>query len=98
RESLAHLRVLELSSYHAIVACVAAGAGIALMPEAVLDAMPQARVRRNRIARAQSEIVTPLIWREGEISPPVQALRTLMALVVKRSARNGGGHRTKAGK
>jgi DNA-binding transcriptional LysR family regulator len=97
RESLATLRVLELGSYHAIVACVAAGAGIALMPEAVLDSMPQVRVRRNRIPRAQSEIVTPLIWREGEISPPVLALRTLMALVVKGSGRKGEKQRSKAG-
>lgn len=89
RESLATLRVLELSSYHAIVACVAAGAGIALMPEAVLDAIPQARVRRNSIPRAQSEIVTPLIWRDGEISPPVLALRTLMAAIIKDSGQNG---------
>ena len=98
RESLATLRVLELSSYHAIVACVAAGAGIALMPEAVLDAMPQALVRRNRIPRAQSEMVTPLIWRHGEVSPPVLALRTLLALVVKSSGRKGEGQRMKAGK
>ena len=90
RESLATLRVLELSSYHAIVACVAAGAGIALMPEAVLDAIPQARVRRNSIPRAQSEIVTPLIWRDGEISPPVLALRTLMAAIVKGSRQQNG--------
>jgi DNA-binding transcriptional LysR family regulator len=93
RDSLATQRVLELSSYHAIVACVAAGAGIALMPEAVLDAMPQARIRRNRIPRAQSEIVTPLIWREGEISPPVQALRTLMAMVIKDSRQKSGKQR-----
>ena len=79
RDSLTTSRVLELSSYHAIVACVAAGAGIALMPEAVLDTMPQTHVRRNRIPRAQSDIVTPLIWRKGEISPPVLALRTLVA-------------------
>jgi DNA-binding transcriptional LysR family regulator len=98
RESLATMRVLELGSYHAIVACVAAGAGIALMPEAVLDAMPRARVRRNRIPRALGEIVTPLIWREGEISPPVQALRTLMASIVKGTARNGARGRVKAGK
>jgi DNA-binding transcriptional LysR family regulator len=98
RESLATLRVLELSSYHAIVACVAAGAGIALMPEAVLDAMPQARVRRNRIPRAQSEMVTPLIWRHGEISPPVLALRTLLALMVKGSGRKGERQRMKTGK
>jgi DNA-binding transcriptional LysR family regulator len=87
RESLATLRVLELGSYHAIVACVAAGAGIALMPEAVLDAMPQALVRRNRIPRAQSEMVTPLIWRQGEISPPVLALRSVLASVVEGSGR-----------
>ena len=36
RESLAPLRVLELNSYHAIVACVSSGAGIALVPESVL--------------------------------------------------------------
>jgi DNA-binding transcriptional LysR family regulator len=87
RESLATLRVLELGSYHAMVACVAAGAGIALMPEAVLDAMPQALVRRNRIPRAQSEMVTPLIWRQGEISPPVLALRSVLASLVKGSGR-----------
>ncbi|NGX99701.1 MAG: LysR family transcriptional regulator [Candidatus Afipia apatlaquensis] len=81
RDSLTTSRVLDLSSYHAIVACVAAGAGIALMPEAVLDAMPLTRVRRNPIPRSQSEIVTPLIWRKGEVSPPVLALRTLMASV-----------------
>lgn len=78
RDSLAGMRVLEFSSYHAIVACVAAGAGIALMPEAVLEAMPQARVRRNRIADAQARIVTPLVWREGEFSPAVRALRDLV--------------------
>lgn len=78
RESLANLRVLELSSYHAIVACVAAGAGIALMPEAVLEAMPHAKVRKHPIPKAQGDIVTPLIWREGELSPPVLALRELM--------------------
>ena len=81
RDSLTTSRVLELSSYHAIVACVAAGAGIALMPEAVLDTMPQAHVRRNRIPRSQSDIVTPLIWRKGELSPPVLALRTLVASI-----------------
>jgi DNA-binding transcriptional LysR family regulator len=34
-------RVLEFSSYHAIVACVAAGAGVAAAPRSVLDAQPQ---------------------------------------------------------
>ncbi len=78
-DTLAPFRVLELSSYHAIVACVTAGAGIALMPESVLDAVPQAKVRRHPIPKAQAHITTPLVWRRGEISPSVLALRTLLA-------------------
>jgi DNA-binding transcriptional LysR family regulator len=93
RDSLSNLRVLELSSYHAIVACVAAGAGIALVPETVLATMPQANVRRNALPRAQSDIVTPLIWRKGEISPSVLALRTLMATTAGESRSKGGGRR-----
>ena len=83
RDSLATFRVLELSSYHAIVACVTAGAGIALMPESVLDVIPQAGVRRHAIPKAQASITTPLVWRRGEISPSVLALRTLLATLPK---------------
>jgi DNA-binding transcriptional LysR family regulator len=79
RESLATLRVLELNSYHAIVACVSSGTGIALVPESVLDTMPDTPVLRHAIAKAQANITTPLVWRRGEIAPPVLALRTLIA-------------------
>ena len=78
-DSLATFRVLDLSSYHAIVACVAAGTGVALVPESVLDTMPHANVRRHAIPKAQSQITTPLVWRRGEISASVLALRTLLA-------------------
>ena len=83
-DSLVSFRVLDLSSYHAIVACVTAGTGIALMPESVLDAMPQAKVSRHPIPKAQSRITTPLAWRRGEIFPAVLALRTLLAALPKR--------------
>lgn len=79
RDSLAPFRVLELSSYHAIVACVTAGTGIALLPEAVLDTMPHVKVRRHAIPKAQARITTPLVWRRGEMSASVLALRTLVA-------------------
>ena len=78
-DSLAGRRALELGSYHAIVACVASGTGIALVPESVLDTMPQAHVARHPLPKALAEIRTPLVWRDGEISPPVLALRTLVA-------------------
>ena len=86
RDSLVALRVLDLSSYHAIVACVTAGAGIALVPESVLDAMPQAKVRRHPIPKAQAHIMTPLVWRRGEISHSVLALRTLVASLPKQKS------------
>jgi DNA-binding transcriptional LysR family regulator len=82
-DSLARFRVLDLSSYHAIVACVTAGAGIALVPESVLDAMPHVKVRLHPLPKAQSQIVTPLVWRRGEISASVLALRTQLASLPK---------------
>jgi DNA-binding transcriptional LysR family regulator len=83
RDSLATFRVLELASYHAIVACVTAGAGIALMPESVLDVVPHAHLRRHAIPKAQAQITTPLVWRRGEITRPVLALRSLLATLPK---------------
>jgi DNA-binding transcriptional LysR family regulator len=82
-DSLARFRVLDLSSYHAIVACVTAGAGIALVPESVLDAMPHVKVRQHPLPKAQSQVTTPLVWRRGEISTSVLALRTLLAALPK---------------
>jgi DNA-binding transcriptional LysR family regulator len=78
-DSLVTFRVLDLSSYHAIVACVAAGTGIALMPESVLAAMPHAKVRKHPIPKAQASVTTPLVWRRGEICASVLALRTQLA-------------------
>jgi DNA-binding transcriptional LysR family regulator len=67
--------VLNLGSYHAIVACVAAGAGVALVPESVLDAVHGAQVRRHAMPRAISAVVTPLVWRRREESAAVAALK-----------------------
>jgi DNA-binding transcriptional LysR family regulator len=73
--STATTRVLDLSSYHAIVACVGSGTGIALVPESVLDMLPRAQVRRHAIPREHAHIVTPLIWRAHEQSPALLALK-----------------------
>jgi DNA-binding transcriptional LysR family regulator len=87
RDSLAASRVLELNSYHAIVACVASGTGIALVPESVLGTMPDTHIGRHMIAKAQASITTPLVWRRGEVSSPVLALRTLVASLSKEKSR-----------
>lgn len=81
--SPAALRVLDLGSYHAIVACVASGTGIALVPESVLDTVQGAQVRRHPIPRAHAQVVTPLIWRVREESAALVAL--------KEELKRGGG-------
>lgn len=75
-------RTLDLASYHAIVVCVGAGAGVALVPESVLETMPLALVQRHALARQYSHVVTPLIWRPKEQSP---ALGVLVAQLKRRS-------------
>ena len=71
------MRVLELGSYHAIVACVASGAGIAIVPESVLATVQCAAVAIHALPRVLSDVSTPLIWRSAEQTPPVVALREL---------------------
>ncbi|MCW5623365.1 MAG: LysR family transcriptional regulator [Burkholderiales bacterium] len=73
------VRVLELSSYHAIVACVASGTGIAMVPESVLDTVQSAQVARHRLPKVHSAATTSLIWRSSEQTGSVVALRELLA-------------------
>jgi len=75
---LASVRVLELGSYHAIVACVASGAGIAIVPPSVLATVQCALVATHSLPKVLSAVSTPLIWRSGEHTPSVVALRELV--------------------
>lgn len=74
---LVSLRVLELSSYHAIIACVASGAGVAIVPESVLDAVRCDSVTRHALPKRLGRVTTPMVWRSGEDSAAVVALRLL---------------------
>jgi len=76
---LPSIRVLELGSYHAIVACVASGTGIALAPESVLATVQHATVTRHALPKVHSDVVTPLVWRASGQSPALVALRELLA-------------------
>ncbi len=81
-------KVLELGSYHAIVACVASGTGIAIVPRSVL-----ATIRRDEgvavypLARGTAVSTTALAWRKGELSPPLKALQAKVAGFRKGAAR-----------
>ena len=68
--------VMEFTSYHAIVACVAAGAGVALVPRSVIRAVPGgSEVAVHPMPADTSNRKTMLVWRVGERSTPLEALR-----------------------
>lgn len=77
-ERVASVRVLELASYHAIVACVASGTGVALMPASVLETVGSAQVERHPLPKVHGRVVTPLIWRAAEPVPALLALREVL--------------------
>src|SRR5438128_3859731 len=69
-------RVMEFGSYHAIVACVAAGAGIAVVPRSVLRTVPAAKnVAAHALPASVAKARTHLVWRQGEKSIALDALR-----------------------
>ncbi|MGF6777804.1 LysR substrate-binding domain-containing protein [Paraburkholderia sp. GAS334] len=68
-------RVLELGSYHAMVACVAAGAGVAIAPRSVLDLQQNVDEIVVHPLDELGAIDTLLIWRRGHFSSALNALR-----------------------
>ncbi|MCO5357186.1 LysR family transcriptional regulator [Acidovorax kalamii] len=68
-------RVLELASYHAILACVAAGRCAGVVPQAVIDLMREPpALRWVALGRCDTVLVT----RRGYQSPALQALRAAL--------------------
>ena len=71
-------RVLELGSYHAIVACVAAGAGVAVAPRSVLELQRSLGEVTIHSLGKLGEIDTLLAWRRGHYSPALAALKAAL--------------------
>lgn len=69
-------RVLELGSYHAIVACVAAGSGLAIVPRSVLRAVhAESEVAVYPLPERVAKAKTMLVWRKGHHSVALDAMR-----------------------
>jgi len=75
RSSIVAERVMEYGSYHAIVACVAAGCGIAVVPRSVLRlAAAEGQVSTHPLPQSVARARTMLVWRSGHRSPALNAL------------------------
>jgi DNA-binding transcriptional LysR family regulator len=72
-------RVIELGSYHAMLGCVLAGMGAALLPRSVLATFPESRrLQVFPLPRGQNQIATLLIWCKGVRSSKVEALAEIL--------------------
>jgi DNA-binding transcriptional LysR family regulator len=94
-------RVIEITSYHAILGCAVAGMGIALVPRLVLTTFPEAKLLSvHSLPAGLDRIKTVLIWRKGTFSPKVRALSEVLLehsdAPRKRRAANGNGHASMA--
>jgi DNA-binding transcriptional LysR family regulator len=68
-------RIVEMSSWHAIVGCTAARMGISVLPRMVLDTFPQAKfLSIHSLPPDLNHAPTVLIWRKGAHSPKISAL------------------------
>jgi DNA-binding transcriptional LysR family regulator len=72
-------RMIELGSYPALLGCVIAGLGVALLPRSVLSTFPDSkRLSVHALPRGENRAETVLIWRNGAGSPNIQALQQLL--------------------
>lgn len=82
-------RTIELTSYHAMLGCVAAGMGISLIPRSVLMTFPERRrLRVHQLGPTENRAQTVLIWRRGAGSANVRALEEIFR------GRGAGAHRS----
>ena len=79
-EGVVASQVMEFGSYHAIIACVSAGAGIAIVPRSVLKLSDAGRqVEVGRLPARTANARTMLVWRPGHRSAALEALRAELA-------------------
>lgn len=65
----------EMGSYHGMLACVASGECVSLMPRSVIDLMGKPRGMRELPVM---KVDTLLIWRDGYETPAFEELRNLL--------------------
>ena len=80
-------RVIEFQSYHAIIACVAAGSGIAVVPRAVIELTRGGQnVAMTALPAKFAKTRTHLVWRREHHSVTLDAMKNLFAEKQKKAA------------
>ncbi|WP_158781390.1 LysR family transcriptional regulator [Pantoea sp. BAV 3049] len=79
RDNAAPGKIFEMESYHGIVACVSAGAGLAMIPQSMLQSMPgRDSVLAWPLAGKRGHLHIWLVWRKDSHSANLQAMVKLL--------------------
>jgi len=82
RENASPGKIFEMESYHGILACVSAGAGLALIPESMLESMPgRDSVSAWPLSDSMGELAIWLVWRKGSGSANLRAMVKMLEAV-----------------
>ena len=82
-------RVLEFASYQAMIACVAAGTGFAVVPRSILENLRATdAIHEHPLPRQYSHNRTHLSW-HGDPSPALNGLIDVLARAGARTGRKG---------
>jgi DNA-binding transcriptional LysR family regulator len=79
-------RIIELSSYHAMLGCIVAGMGIALLPRSVLSTFPESkRLSIHTLPKGHDRAQTVLFWRKGAGSSKINTLVEILSITRRRA-------------
>lgn len=71
--------IMEIQSYHAMLACVASGAGLAMIPYSVFNVLPgHQRVKVHTLPADIAETATWLLWRRDAFGANIRALKEMI--------------------
>ncbi len=66
--------VVEINSYHALLSCVAAGMGVGIVPQALLDNYPfKENIQIHSLPLKWRKTVTAMIWRHDSLKASMEA-------------------------
>jgi DNA-binding transcriptional LysR family regulator len=72
--NVAPARICEFGTFEAIIGCVAAGMGVALMPQEIMNQRKLAKsVRVHALAPAIAHVETMLVWRKDVLCQPARS-------------------------
>ena len=89
-------RIIEMSSYNAMLGCAVVGMGISLVPRMVLGTFPERkRLSIHPLPAKVNKEVTWLVWRRGARSPKLNALIEILIPSPGKQAAAKGPRRTR---